>query len=132
MADLNAALLQAEPCRVLYHWAPAERRKQIVRYGLRPSMRRTSIVGAEASAWKAPVVCLGDSPSWAWALSGNLRWTPPGEWDLWQTSLDRITAPVVIPSDDRPSGMHEVRTEHRVYKRDLWLVGTRPKPEARR
>lgn len=50
-----------------------------------------------------------------------------GTWDLWQTSLDRLVEPLVLATPNRPSGLYEVRTEHRVYKRDLWLVGSREK-----
>jgi len=120
-AELQAALLAQEPYRWLYHWSPAARRGQINRYGLRPGMRPTTTtenLGAMA-------ICLADSPSWAWALSGNMRYTPAGEWDLWQTSLDRIVDPIVMATPDRPSGLYELRTEHRIYKRDLWLVGQR-------
>lgn len=120
--ELQAALLAQEPNRPLYHWAPRARRGQITRYGLRPGMRVTT-----SSEKGAPCVCLADTPSWAWALSGGLRWTPAGEWDLWQTWLEALTDPVVLASPDRPSGIYEVRTESRVYKRDLWWVGSRIK-----
>lgn len=124
--ELQAALLAYEPFRPLYHWAPTVRRKQIIRYGLRPGSRPTTSTGMGA-----PCVCFADSPSWAWALSGGNR---PGVrapwdqwWDLWQTSLDRLTEPIVLGTPDRPSGLYEVRTEHRVFKRDLWYVGSREK-----
>lgn len=118
-----AALDAAEPRRALFHWAPAARRKQILRYGLRPSMRCTTASGDASFKW--PVVCFADSPSWAWALSGGMRWTPRGEWDCWQTAMDVLTDPVILPGPNRASGIYEVRTTHRVYKRDLWYVGTR-------
>lgn len=118
--EIQDALLAQQPFLMIYHWAPTSRRKQILRYGLRPGMRPTT-----SSEVGAPCVCFADSPSWAWALSGGMNWSPDGEWDLWQTSLDRLTDPVVLATDDRPSGIYEVRTEHRVYKRDLWLVGSR-------
>lgn len=120
-AELQAALLAQEPYRWLYHWSPTSRRKQIIRYGLRPGMRTTTTTENLGGL----AVCLADSPSWAWALSGGMCWTPDGEWDLWQTSLDRLVDPVVLATPDRPSGLYEVRTEHRIYKRDLWLVGSR-------
>lgn len=118
--ELQSALLAHEPFRMLYHWAPASRRKQIIRHGLRPGMRSTTSTGPLG----APCVCFADSPSWAWCLTLRGR-GHDGEWDLWQTSLDRITEPVVLGTDERPSGLYEVRTEHRVYKRDLWYVGSR-------
>jgi len=74
-----------------------------------------------------PAICFADSPSWAWALSGGMRWTPPGEWDFWQTWLDRLADLEVLPDDVRPSGIYEVRTANRVMKRDLWYVGSRAK-----
>lgn len=124
--DALAALAALDPRRALFHWAPATRRKQITRFGLRPRMRPTT-VASEGATYKAPVICLGDSPSWAWALSGDMSYTPPGEWDLWQTALDLVTEPFLLPSIDRASGIHEIRTEHRIYKRDLWWVGSRVK-----
>lgn len=119
--ELQTALLSQEPYRWLYHWSPASRRKQILRYGLRPGMRTTTTTEDLGGA----AICLADSPSWAWALSGGMRWTPDGEWDLWQTSLDRLKDPIVLATPDRPSGLYEVRTPHRIYKRDLWYVGSR-------
>lgn len=113
-----------DPRRALFHWAPSARRGQIERWGLRPGMRNTT---ASEGGMPYGVVCLGDSPSWAWALSAEMSWTPDGPWDLWQTALDLLTDPIVLPNPDRSSGVHEVRTEHRIYKRDLWFVGTREK-----
>lgn len=123
--EMTAALLAVEPSRPLYHWSPTVRRKQIIRYGLRPAM--PSVTSHE---WRAPYVCFADSPSWAWALSGNLRRRDQNapwerEWDLWMTWQDALTEPQVLATPNRPSGIYEVRTEHRVYKRDLWLVGSR-------
>lgn len=121
--ETQDALLAHRPSTQIYHWTPSSRRKQINRYGLRPGMRPTT-----SSEVCYPVVCFADSPAWAWALSGGMRWTPTGEWDLWQTWLEALTEPIVLASADRPSGIYEIRTEHRVYKRDLWLVGSRNKP----
>lgn len=122
-AEMQNALFAYDPDRPLFHWAPASRRGQITRYGLRPGMRATTTTGALG----APCVCLADSPSWAWALSGEMRWTSSGEWDLWQTTLGCLTDPLILPSDTRKSGIYEVRVEHRIYKRDLWWVGSRTK-----
>lgn len=119
LQEIQDSLLAYEPYRWLYHWAPSSRRKQIVRHGLRPGMRPTT-----SSAIGAPCICFADSPSWAWALTLNGR-GHEGEWDLWQTSLDRLQEPIVLATPERPSGLYEVRTKHRVYKRDLWLVGNR-------
>ncbi|HEX8489329.1 MAG TPA: hypothetical protein VF642_12345 [Propionibacteriaceae bacterium] len=108
----------------LYHWAPSARRKQINRYGLRPGQRPTTHAGTN---WRATWVCFADTPSWAWALSGGQESAPAGEWDLWQTYTDRLTDALILPSIEG-NGVHEVRTEHRVYKRDLWLAAGRVKP----
>lgn len=124
-ANLQDAILALSPYRELFHWAPRARRKQIIRYGLRPRMRTTATTGLDG--WRAPWTCFADSPSWAWALSGDQPNAPAGDYDLWVTSLDRLVDPIVCESADRPSGMHEVRTRERVFKRDLWLAGTRTK-----
>lgn len=123
LKESQKAVLQLEPERLLFHWSPVARRKQINRYGLRPGMRVTTTSYGK----KTPYVCFADSPSWAWTLSGGMPWTPSGGWDLWQTYLNLIEEPVVLPAEDRPSGIYEVRTESRVYKSKLWLVGSRTK-----
>jgi hypothetical protein len=120
--EATAALTECEPRRALFHWAPRARRGQILRLGLVPGRRPTT------SSSRTSCICFADSPSWAWALSGEQRAAPAGEWDLWQTSLDLLQEPVVLPSTDRSSGIHEVRTVTRVPKRDLWWVGSRTKP----
>lgn len=122
LADMTAAVVGAAPSRSLFHWAPAARRKQIQRYGLRPRSRSTTSTGL-----RTPMVCFADSPSWAWALSGNMSWTPNGWWDLWETTMDALEDPIIRPTSDRVSGIYEVRTEHRVFKRDLWFVSSRLK-----
>jgi len=124
--EAQRAITQMEPWRPLYHWSPASRRKQILRYGLRPNMRSTITLG-EAAKYKAPYICFADTPGWAWGLSGDMHWAPSGVWDLWQTSLDRLTKPTILPADDRSSGIYEVREEARVYKKDIWYVGSREK-----
>lgn len=122
ISELQEALLAQKPNCPLYHWAPVARRKQIIRYGLRPGMRSTT-----TETHIAPYICFADSPSWAWALSGQMPHSPSGEWDLWMTWLEVVTDPTVLATSDRPSGIYEIRTPNRVYKRDLWYVGSRIK-----
>lgn len=122
-ADDYATTIQHLPDVPLFHWAPTARRSGINRHGLRPLMRATVSTG-----WRAPYVCFADTPRWAWALSGGMRWTPTGDWDLWQTWLSDLgELPTIVPTDERQSGIYEVRTPHRVFKRHLWHVGTRTK-----
>jgi hypothetical protein len=104
--ELQDALLAVQPYRPLYHWAPFARRKQIIRYGLRPMMRPTTNI---AEDYKTPYVCFAVE----------------GQWDLWMTWLDEIPEPMVHATPDRPSGLYEVRTIHRIYKSKLWYVGSR-------
>lgn len=108
----------------LYHWSPTRHRKQITRHGLLPHRRPTTHA---TPSWRAPYVCFGDTASWAWALSGGQRSAPSGSWDLWTSRLSDLTEPRILPVDD-VNGVHEIRTEHRVYKRHLWYVGSRDKP----
>lgn len=102
----------------LYHWTPTTNRKSILKLGLLPN--KACLTSTE---WRAPYICFAESPSWAWALSGAFH-PEIIEWDLWQTSIDRLTEPKRIKSYDNHR-WHEVRTWHRVYKRNLWFVGTR-------
>lgn len=122
--ELQKSLLAVQPYRPMYHWAPRARQGQIRRYGLRPRMRPTTTSNDDR---RIPYICFADSPSWAWALSGAMRYTIGGEWDLWMTWLSNIEEPQVHATPDRPSGLYEVRTEHRIYKSKLWYVGSRTK-----
>jgi hypothetical protein len=121
--ELQAAIEIQEPQQALYHWSPRARLKQIIRYGLRPGMRSTT----STEGYKAPYSCLADTPAGAWALSGQLKGAPTGDWDLWMTYLNRLGKHTILASTERPSGIYEVRVEQRVYKRDLWYVGSRKK-----
>lgn len=105
----------------LFHWSPAERRGQIVRYGLRPRMRPT----ISTPGWRAPYVCLAETPSWAWALSGMRaeRDREPGHWDLWQVDVNGLLGETVPTYDEHR--WHEVRVQERIYKRRMWHVATR-------
>lgn len=109
----------------LYHWAPASKRRQIIRHGLLPHRRPTTHA---TPSWRAPYVCFGDTAAWAWALSGGQRSAPSGIWDLWETRITDLVEPKILPAPDVSNGIHEVRTEHRVFKRHLWLVAQREKP----
>ncbi len=100
----------------LYHWAPATRRGQINRYGLRPGSR------SSCGEWKPPYVCLADSPLLAWQLIGRYR-PQILEWDLWWTSGAAVFPYETIPFDN--GDIREYRVYHRIYKRDLWMVGSR-------
>ncbi len=104
---------------LLFHWSPTARRKQIIRYGLRPNMRPV----VSTPGWKPPYVCFAESPSWAWALSGYFH-PEIREWDLWQTSMSRLGRYEVVETYDQHR-WHEVRSFERVFKRDLWYVATR-------
>lgn len=101
---------------LLFHWSPIERRKQILRYGLRPFSRPC----IQEHGWRAPYVAFATSPSLAWGLSGGMR-PDIGSWDLWQTWAGRVSGYERLSFD---SGA-EIRVYERIYKRDLWYVATR-------
>ena len=62
-------------------------------------------------------------PLLAWNLIGRFRSHVP-EWDLWWTSSDAVGDYEAIPFDN--GNVREYRVYHRIFKRDLWFVGTRP------
>lgn len=106
--------------RLLFHWSPTSRRKQILRRGLMPGSK--SVDGL----WKPPYVCFADSPSLAWALSGmTSRGSQVKSWDLWQMWSDVPSRMEELPFDDDPERIKEYRVYERIFKRDLWYVGTR-------
>lgn len=110
----------------LFHWAPRERRPQIVRHGLRPGM------WSRDRLWRPPHVCLAPSPHVGWVLSGRNAPQIP-EWDLWEVWTGSIRAWEVLTFDGSPSGhVSEFRVFERIYKRSLTLVATRTQELAER
>lgn len=101
---------------VLYHWAPTERRASIQRLGLVPG--RLSVCGR----WRPPYVCFADDPRWAWALSPRFN-KDVESWDLWSVHTSALSGYEEVGS--RGGNVHEFRVYERVYKRDVWFVGTR-------
>ena len=105
---------------LLYHWSPTVRRKQIIRRGLVPGSLST------ARDWRPPYVCFADSPSLAWALSGDTeRGQQIERWDLWVMWSSVVTEIEALPFDDDPEQIKEYRVYERIYKRHLWYVGSR-------
>lgn len=123
VADERMVAAELEEMPPLYHWSPWARRGQIKRYGLRPGMRTT----ISSAGWRPPYVCLAETPSWAWALSGMRDEHKPrqaGIWDLWQVNVNGLTGEL-IESFDRQHQWHEVRVRERIYKRRVLYLATR-------
>lgn len=116
----------SERLGALYHWSPVSRRKQILRKGLRPFQRATVSTGDDG--FRQPHVCLGTTPSAAWAVSGDMGWTKHiVEWDLWQVRLaetDEVHF-MSIWGDQ----IEEVQVRNRILKSQIWMVGTRTRGE---
>lgn len=109
---------------VLFHWSPVERRKQIIRHGLKPTCADGRLDGeGDEHAEIIRAVCLGTSPSHAWWLSGDVVADPGSVWDLWQVPLDEHDE--VHPLPFFGHRLQEVRVRNRIPKRRIWLVGQR-------
>ncbi len=103
----------------LYHWSPVERRRKIMRQGLRVG------ITSRCGQWKPPYVCFSDSPALAWALSGGMS-DVPGDWDLWMM-WSNVPAKLTRRNDlengrGRPT---EFRAHESIPKSKLWHVGVR-------
>lgn len=74
--------------RILYHYAPYDRRTSIRALGLiLPGDPNSGTVSSGTGCVQdgRPVICTGTDPETAWALSGGLNWPElPLTWDLWQ------------------------------------------------
>lgn len=106
----------------LFHWSPASRREQILRDGLRVMQDPVT----HTPEFRAPYVCLAETPSWAWALSGMRaeKAHEPGSWDLWQVNVNGKRGAVVDAGDDEHR-WHEVRVHEQVLGAQMWHVATR-------
>ena len=113
---LDGALPESTP---LFHWSPSTRHAGIVRFGLCPGKLATD------KLWRPPYVAFCDSPSLAWALSGMTeRGAEHPRWDLWMVWSDRV-AGEVLEQWDGSGRMAEFRVYERIFKRDVWYVGSR-------
>lgn len=117
-AWLKSDEIRSFPDRVLFHWSPRSRRKQILRYGLRPNM------WSRDRLWKPPYVCFAEDPMWAWALSGSF-YPSSGTWDLWQTWLHCLEEIEFLESSVDHRDFHEVRAHARLHKSQLIWVAER-------
>lgn len=115
----------------LYHWAPTDRRKSIVRHGLRPGSKPTVGSGItvggldEAGAGDArPMVCMSADAATAWRYSAGMRWMKHiPAWDLWQVRLDRSDEIFVLPFYG--TAPNEIRCANRIPKSRLILLATK-------
>lgn len=117
-----------------YHWSPVACRAKIRRRGLRPA--------TETAVWTRPVpagtrghfyeedgaetvlaVCLGTTPSTAWALSGAITADRGSEWDLWEVELAEEDEVHFRP--EAGGRLDELRVVNRIPKSRVWHVGVR-------
>ena len=100
---------------LLFHWSPGERRKQILRYGLRPGCL------SRCGIWKPPYICFSASPSQAWGLIRQERGDIMDLWMMWSN----VPSGYEVLYHDRTKKPKEYRIYERIFKRDVWYVGTR-------
>lgn len=113
----------------LYHWAPSERRRGILQSGLVPySHPVTHAARSEADEARLsfPYICLGPTPSLAWAYGAASRDGLEDEydgWDLWQVRLHERADVYVLPFWG--TEVQEVRVRSAVGADGVWYVATR-------
>jgi hypothetical protein len=106
----------------LYHWAPTERRGEILKSGLIPHQRAvTHGYGKENLTY--PYISLSPTPSMAWGLSGEFLQEECDieEWDLWQVYLDEYSEVYIRPF----FGKHMEEIKVSTPLRSVWLIGSR-------
>lgn len=103
---------------VFYHWAHSSRRDAIKRRGLVPGQ------WSRDRLWKPPYVCLAPSPQIGWLLSGGMGYDHDKvEWDLWEVWVGEQKG---YEEQYYDSGrLKEIRVYERIYKRNVWFVGSR-------
>lgn len=105
----------------LFHWAPSRRRPGIRRSGLR--INREPVVSTERCGY----LCLSQSASQAWMLSGAAAGERGDDWDLWQVTLDHDDEVHVRPFQG--NRIQELRVHNDIPRTRVWFVATRTIPE---
>jgi hypothetical protein len=103
----------------LYHWSPTERRKSILREGLKTHKL------SRCGQWRPPYICFSDSPSWAWGASGDLGKNKGEQWDLWMVWTDKLDAYEELSIGSSSGKPTEFRVYHHIPKSKIWYVGSR-------
>lgn len=106
---------------LLYHWSPVERRKSILRHGLKPGCI------SRDREWRPPYVCFCRFPGAAWRLSATHS-DQPGAWDLWCVWSDAAGKYSTLNTSRNPKvawWRTEYRCFHRIPKSKVWHVGTK-------
>lgn len=70
---------------------------------------------------------MAESPRTAWDLSGRFheKTEDLGPWDLWEVWLGEQEKIEILPFDNHPHIIKEIRIFDRIYKRNVWLIGSR-------
>lgn len=89
---------------LLFHWAPASRRRSIKRHGLRIGSRHA----CHSAGWRADYLCFSDWPGYAWRYSAQTTKVAQ-EWDLWVVRSDRVGR-ITYRWDHRGKTPAELRT----------------------
>ena len=93
---------------LLYHWSASTNRASILKTGLRPALN---------------VVCLCNSPSYAWALSAPFS-PQVKQWDLWMV-WSTSTRGLILKRFNHLPHAQEFRTPNAIRAKDIWMVGSR-------
>ena len=102
---------------LLFHWSPMSRRKQILKYGLCPGKL------SKCGLWRPPYVCFSKTPSLAWVLSAKFH-NEPIMWDLWMIWSNSVRGYETLAMGNGRETT-EYRVYHRIFKSDVWYVGSR-------
>lgn len=102
-----------------FHWSPTAVRPRILHSGLLPNQ------WSRDRLWKPPYVCLAPSPLLGWSLSGGMGQEPQIEsWDLWEVFVGEQKGYEEL-KDDRNGRVKEIRVYERIYKRNVYYLGSR-------
>jgi hypothetical protein len=123
----------------LYHWSPIKYHDSIQKRGLRPTTPTTvsmrpvpENVGhymEEDQEFSMKAVCLGTSPSTAWALSGAWSAEIGETWDLWQVRV--MSTDEVHIRTEWGVQLNEVRVVNAIPRSQIWYVGSRTRKRSR-
>lgn len=127
-AELNPLYRHSRKGLLLYHWAPASRRRGIKRRGLVIGSRHAT----HSKGWRANYLCFGTWPGFAWNYSAGTTRTRQ-TWDLYVIRAEAVPGRITWRQDHKGQTPAELRAWQDIPAEAVLYIASREhKPRTRK